>query len=487
MAWLPRRTVSDSLFRGRQRTREPIRQFNPEAAPEFCEVGVDLLNIRVSGSWRQNSHQDQANPEYRMNPYEFGESIPVFSGDVTWLKAAQRKPDRTLIVETKNRNSSLTISHTKAIYKNLGAIDPAVGRQPRGGQIDIWLSLNPTRTLSHLIHALGEAQGSVFPEDQTFFDLISELPALSFFSAHSGVPRSLDGKDNWLSDLTTVRRCLGPDPFSVFLPIFCEKVTQYAALFLAPNYDALTSSNGSSTEITVPGISATIEWGLVRIQQIETYYERYLPYAVAATREAAIRAIDQLSPSTVGVYDLLQSFYVERDANSVSVRSELRDGLTVIAYPKHASRMRFEIRRTKAAKYEELADTCPTDRLLGILNWERGELESRARWPELCRFLDARPQPTLKELSTQIALLADVASRHQVSAGDILEHLLDHAGSSYQTGGLFSDALVLDLAKVGILERRSSRLRRRSSDKYRYGLNDWWQEFAVLVVRGLGR
>jgi len=165
--------------------------------------------------------------------------------------------------------TGIVIKSRSGAATTLGAIRLSVdGQRERGGFIKFALKGgNVTRTLHHLL----VMHGHLGPQ---FADFVSHLDPVRFFSrAPGGVPLGFgDDGDNWISDYAVMRACLGSDPFAAFHAIYVHQLQRLVGWLVLPLDTRRLIPDGTSMWSRVPGISCRMDWGDVRLQQIETYF-----------------------------------------------------------------------------------------------------------------------------------------------------------------------------------------------------------------------
>jgi hypothetical protein len=355
------------------------------------------------------------------------------------------------------------------------------GRRERQGLITVELKgANATRTLAHLLAGWGG--------EDDFIATITALSPYQFFAnANTPIPRAIGtDADNWLYDPALTFRCLGPDPFAEFLPVYVDQLQRLVAHLLAPHISCRVLAEGADAVVNDQGATIRIRWGEVRVPQIECYFERHHGGAVGSVRAAAAVALAETDMTNVRRYSRPTSDWVERQADCLSIGFTLTDKYRLDVYAKSPTRFRFEVRRLKKGDYSELDRPLrPHDRLLAIMEMERLNLLTAARWPRFGEMFDEQPDPQITDLTRLCCMIAQVCNRHQVVVQGVMARLFEDGGISRNGHDDMPEALLDELRAVGILRRVVIRRRDHRRPLKRYALVPQYRHLMDAVIAGL--
>lgn len=140
--------------------------------------------------------------------------------------------------------------------------------------MNIWLNVNPTRTLRHLLEA--------YPDESFLGATLESLPLEQFFgvSAAARHPPTLDGNDNAFDDLRTVRASMGENHAAAFLATFERQVRRWVCEVAAPHDVGFREAeSGPTTILHSDHLEVEVPWWQVAIRDVEVYFERWRPNA----------------------------------------------------------------------------------------------------------------------------------------------------------------------------------------------------------------
>lgn len=447
-------TDRSPFIRARQRNRAAsLVGFSANLMPMLGQVGIDKLEMSVAGDWVSHSGTGDAMFRSRL-------TLP----EVQWFNAPQRSPQHMLVSMSRNRNGS-TISECKVRISST--------RHERG-PIHISLSVNPTRTLAHLLARFGN---ELSPTE--LWEEISRLSPVAFFAkAEAGrISPSLDGSDNWLPATRYVRDRLGDDPWERFLPIFCDRLRRFcnALLMEAP----VDPANEPTNRMPSPSGDVSLHWGAVRIASVEAYFERYHRQAISTVRRGgnALLAADHSIDFWRYVPEA-SSFHRENARFSISMK--LTEKLRLAIYAKLRDRLRFEIRRKGKGDYSALGS--PTDgnmRLLDILQQERRILIGAVRWDAIGELLAGPDHPQIADIETLIEQVCASCGQDANLAAETLNSLL-FDGALVEADA--PPAIIEDLQKRGIVERRLTRVKDRNRRARRFSLTAPYLDVHLAMI-----
>lgn len=452
-------------MRVRQRGRGGLRAFDPDLQPVLSEVGIDRFSMSVVGHWNaeRTTHSGLSVEQY------FETLTP--GDDPQWFR-----------METTR--TGVAIKSRAAAATTLGPINLSVERQrERGGFIKFSLNGgNVTRTLHHLLIMHGH-------EGQQFVEVVSRLDPASFFSrASGGVPLGFgQDPDNWISDYAVMRACLGDNPFDAFHPIYVRQLQKLVAWLVLPVYNSRVIDDATSLVSLVPGIVCRMNWGDVRLKQIEAYFERRHSYAIGAVRLLATAALVDFDDADVWRYLTNTSVWAGRADDNLSVGFDLRKGYRLSVYAKAPGRIRFEVRRKGTGTTIASSDgtPMPEKRLLDMFRNDRTNLLDAARWPMIGPLMDEHPAPQMNDLVRLCSAVQRVSGEHRTDFTTLMSVLLQDGGLRPNGAHGWTDALIDDLRRAGVLHRPTVRRRDHRRPNKRYALRPEYRGLINLISRSL--
>ncbi len=437
---------SSPIIRARQRSRTKLPAFSPALMPRFEQVGVDRLQIKAVGNW----HAVRDRPD-SMTAEEYLDNAQTAHTEVSWFRQPQRTTNKVSIALRARANCTIGEMAVKVTKSSV-----------IGGQIHVDITGNPTRTLAHLIASYGERQD--------FISHIQQIPYSEFFERTANdFQKALGAKDNWLPDSNLVFERLGTDAYSVFLPIYVEQIREVIASVLAPSFTTRRTFDGTDDVMTEGGLAVRLNWGSVRVPQIECFMERHHSSAIAAVRTGAINMLNCVDSARARTYLNERSHWVERIDDSVSITTATNDTHNLSIYAKAPRRIRFELKRHGRGDYSSLPfPTSPGDRLMGIMNLERANFIAGAQWEVIGPMFEDGPRPTLPDLVGLCAAVSEVCVAHGQNVRLVLERLLSDAGLSVAGHDGLPASFVRALQTAGLVQRVSIRRRdhRRPTKRY---------------------
>jgi len=370
--------------------------------PHIDEWRVDKLQLVIKGSWSARSAD--ISREYLDNTGH----PPVGH----WFKQPNVHPAfRTIKTRWPARS---TIPMLEIEWR----------RSPDGsGQIKVTVSANPTITLHHLLARYGDA-----PD---FAGAVAALPFDEFFdrAPDARLQRSLDGRDNWLPDVSALNTALPDRPFEHFLPIYAEQLQQLVAALVIPDGCSEIGYHGPTMVMDSPETTVSIRWGEIAVPQIETYFERYHSRAVPVMRAAAQRVLSAHARSGVHRYVPIEE--ATREGDRFSVSAEISKSRRVVAYAKSARRLRFEVRRQAKGDYPAADPHAPpTARLLQIIAHERDLAATGVIWQNYGRMFDEPEGFYAADLVELVSAISAACVQAGIQPRDILTKLLSDGGYS---------------------------------------------------------
>ena len=416
-------------------------------APQLREIGIDRLFLTVKGTWR-------ADPR-RFSGADYLEAVGTNRYE-PWFRGPSPGPTR------------IVLNPRTPLRATIG-LTVKVRRQGHAGDLSVEIRCNPTRTLAHLLQLYGSAVD--FPS------VISALHPHDFFARATDVSRSLDGGDNWISDISLLHAVLGDEPFDAFLPIFFTQLQRLIVSIVSPSDDPEVSDDHGDMELIAPGCRVRVAWSTVSAPQIETYFERYHGDAQAAVRRAALTALSALDDAWISRHPYVSGF--ERDRDLFSVISSLPYERKLAIYAKAPERVRCEIRRYKGrGQYHNNEHGSSIGRLLNIASGERDFLLTAAAWDRVGSLFADLDSPMLEDLVRLATFVADVCTGVDAEAGHLMRMLLVDAGLTRDRNNA---PLVDALENKGVVRRINVRDRERKDrvDR-RYVLTP---DFLALIER----
>ncbi|WP_447931864.1 hypothetical protein [Sphingopyxis fribergensis] len=444
------------FIRARQRDRAAsIVGFSANLSPAIEQVGIDKLEVSVAGHWICHSGNGEAMFRNRL-------AFP----DVQWFNTPQASPQSMTVSMSRSRNGS-TITECKVRIAST---------RSQQGTININLSVNPTRTLAHLLARFGN---ELSPAE--LWSEIASLSPVSFFAkAEAGlISSSLDGSDNWLPATRYVRDRLGGDPWEHFLPIYVDRLRVVCNALLM---EALVDpANEPTNRVPSPMGDVSLHWGDVRVSSVETYFERYHRHAISTVRRGgnALLAADH-SVDFWRYLPAATSFHRENARFSVSMKLPGTRRLAI--YAKLRDRLRFEIRRKGKGDYSRLAS--PTDgnmRLLGILEQERRALLGAVEWEAIGELFAGPDHPEIADIETLIEQVCASCGQEASFAAEILNRLLFDGAI---TEADVPRAIIGNLRKRGIVDRQLIRVRDINGRTKRFALTAPYRDVHLAIVDG---
>jgi hypothetical protein len=457
------------FVRARQRSRTALPAFDGHMIPTISEVGIDRIQISVAGSW----HISRAGQSPQMAVEDFFGSLGV-SHEVDWFRSPEERANLWLI-RTRS-NAATTLGPTEISVR---------GRNDGRGRININLKgANPTRTLAHLLADHGTEAG--------FANAISALSPSRFFAlANNSIPRAIGSSpDNWLPEPDVVVRCLGRNPFAVFLPIYVGQLQRLIAEMLSPFAPSQMVPEGPDMVWSEHGLVVRVEWGRARVPQIESYFERHHGGAVGAVRSAAVVALGEADMADVRRYSRPVSDWIERQDDCLSIGLPLTDRYRLGIYAKSPDRLRFEVRRFKKGDYSGLASPAqPHDWLLGIMNMERHKLLDAMSWPRVGAMFNEQPNPQMSDLIRLCSLIAQACSEYGLDVQSVMARLFEDGGITRNGHDDVPTAFLQRLCRAGVLHHLVVGRRDHPRPRKRYSLTPEYRHLmdAVMVSLSSGQ
>lgn len=455
------RTANVPFVRARQRSRTALKAFEDNLAPAIDDVGIDRLQVTVTGTWRMTQSASDRDVDAAI------EHLATPPPEVDWFKTpADSQSGRTLSTSKQRMPSTI------------GSVEFFIGR-PRNGVGFLqakFVGANPTRTLAHLL--------ADFAESPNFIETLASLGPYRFFRrASRGVRTGYgDNGDNWISDRDQAVHHLGRDIFGAFLPIYVMKLQELVTAVLAPSNVGQYESDGADIVVSDGDLTCRWDWANVRVPQIECYFERHHSRAVGFVRDAASIALSDLDKADARRYENYESVFVQRAGDCLTLTTPLNQTKHLKIYAKSRRCIRFEIVRNGKGDYSELArPVTPHDRLLGILELERGRLLEATDWPRVGETFVERDGPQMDDLARLCGIVADVCHGRGLSTTAVLNRLLEGGGCDLRGGSDLPEAVILDLTRLDVLRHHTFRRRSERNAPRRYTLTPAYRNMVLAI------
>ena len=272
-----------------------------------------------------------------------------------------------------------------------------------------------------------------------------------------------------------VRERLGGNFWPPFLALFVERVRQLCVALLSEYPDVQTE--GTTDRIMLPNGSVMLDWGEVKVPQIECYFERFHREAVVAVRRGgwALLAADHSGE----MRSCADRATFTRDNDRFAIGLPLNDIYKLAVYAKLRDRIRFEVRRIGKGNYSGLAPASTPARLLDIMEHQREHVLGAVIWQSVGELLAGPDQPQLHDLSHLIEQVRIAADGDAEVLAAVLSSLLIEGSVSEGTA---TSRVIQRLVDGGLIER--PRVRRRDINKRvtRYSLTAPYRDIHILLA-----
>jgi hypothetical protein len=441
MALRNRVTEVHSLPPARERNRDGVRQLDWNRSPEAGEALIDRMSIKVRATVEGDTNDSIRDYAALLNP---GGGFGVLDGSRLLFGAGHWRGDKfvqPVVIGTSVSSGSLEI------YKDRAR--PAAG-------INIKLTLNPTRTLAHLLARHRREDFRNLPSDH-FFGLAPRVPAQSV---------TLDGGDNMLADFDQVG---GPAylarvrHFSSFFAEYEVALKRLIAAHLCPVEQGYAYDLDGGDFVAVSDrYRVRIQWGRVGLLQCEVYWERAHDSALAFVRRLANQALGAARTVTINTYGFVGRPSLEREGAATSVLLPLasQSPIALATYAKAQNRVRFEVRYLADMPQDVRDAAAGQTRLSGLIDAVRTDAVRRLPWRGLGLLMAEREVPdplAVVDLAEGVRLATE---GHAGLFRPVLESLVLTGGvTDGGERGAIPSSVVNALVRRGIVER--VRLRRR--------------------------
>lgn len=448
----------------RERNREGLRSWLDRRSPDFGEARIDKIVVKLSGRIRSESADAISSYISHLN------SIDPVGTPKLFTNFGTRPPLRSSV-----RSDHWTIQS--------GDVQISGRSSDVQREIRISLSMNPTRTLQHV---LGEHD----------FQDLARLSPREFFLCDPRVEAevrrvTLSRSDNALLG----RRNLGGAEaeyravrWREYLDIFeaqlrCLVIETFLPAELGFEGGALHGSG----ETAFGQVYVGLDWADLTVAQAEVFWERHCDSAPSVARQIANRGVAAASRAAVRLFpregvvtgtgeESSQSrVAVARENNAYLLSVPLNRSVGVVVYAKLEDRLRFEVRYLRSVTRElRVAPSRTEARALAawIDDLVRDAL-NRLPWAELRSLAhDSGDEVCLPSLIASLAdALREACDRRGISGWfePAFRELLREGGVSLCRAGQSNEVKVMErLARKGVVQR--PRLLRRETGVIRWRL-----------------
>lgn len=434
----------------RERNRCGIRAFT-ENPPSSAEALFDRVELRVRGTIEVM--QEHAIDRFAAR-IGLGEELPPIFGP------AQRY-----------RGSWISKAASGSLFSGS---EIAISRQPPSAEFVVRLSVNPLRTLAHLL-------------DRFTFDEFESIPLAEFFAPTddpTSALQTLDGRDNMVSDFRAFAGSVHEkfvQRVATFHRVFERNLRTRLILEMCPpeqGYEYGRRDAQSPYSAWNEDAEMRLDWGGLTVSQAEACWERHDPDALAKVHALADGVLSAARSPVVRTHPRTVGPSVERDLGALSVRIPLTPTghIVLVIYAKAADRLRIEVRYLKNLPdvVRELLPQAPRS-LTDWFDAIRSDAAPRVRWSELHGLLRPPEDATIQLLSELLQHVADVTDKAKAKRRTILQALLLHGGlTATNRDGEAPFQILERLADRGVIEhlrftRRDAKTGRRYrlTDRYR--------------------
>jgi len=417
-----------------------LRGLAPPLCPALPEIGIDKFGFNLDALWAPTSAAS-CNASG-----DFHDLIGTNTTETGWFCQPHRR-NGNVTHQLLKRNTS-TLSKFKIVVFD---------KRPdaRAGAIKLQVYCNPTRTAHHLMSRL--------PSGADFKQWCTTLSPHEFFAqCDVAVPRSSDGNDNWISDPLMFYGDLQTDQWSPFLSLFSEKLASLITELLCPVHASQLENQAPDISIIGGGYRVSVLWGSAKIMACETYFERRTTTAMESMRSAAVRAITVLESAEIARYqgaDRIDS--IARQASSLSVRQEVSTRYQVALYAKQRGRIRFELRKKKAATFLNLPTaSSAAEFLTHRMQFQRQEMPNVLEWSNFQPLFASTNAPTVPVLCQLIDYVLRAGEECGYRDRTLLNDLLTNGSVPRVGNGEGADATLSSLLARGVLVRSKIRPKR---------------------------
>lgn len=330
-------------------------------------------------------------------------------------------------------------------------------------QFRLSITLNPTRTLAHILPRLVDGGG---------IDQLAELTPDIFWAASEDAASAdtLDGNDNALAALDRVHSLFGPAYPRRFMEIFEDNLRWWAIEAVAPYdlwFDADLSGNPTARR---DDKVVTLSWSNLVVGYAELFCER--------RHSTARELMDRVSTHVLASHENSdwQRYADEYDAGGRQGQS-MRVGISPtkdirqVFYAKRRDRIRMEVRYLQHVR-KSLRMTAQREALplRSVFSALQRDAASRIAWKTFCRMSIEPPKAMLTELSDMMARIAECARGANVAAKPVFTALLSTGSIAEGDREQFPRRLMRRLEAAGLIDRQSLVRRVRPGEVRRHRL-----------------
>lgn len=326
------------------------------------------------------------------------------------------------------------------------------------------LVLNPTRTLKH--------QAELIEDSTDARTALTELGPDEFFAWSNSLQQlqSVDGNDNFLDRLCSLRTDLSEDFPTVFFEIYERQLKRWVS-------DAVLPPNTSN-------ISITLHWPEIVVSSVEGYFERRHSDAYSLLERLA----REIETGHIGAH--WRSYGInetrERRKGAIVVGLDFQNNVEQKYYAKTKSRVRLEttytreVRKTLKLNHGPNTNT-PLQILLAAV---RRDVVRQCKYDVFCEICAEPKRATLQEATEFIAQICHDARGAKVNPAPVLAALLSTGGiNETDKDGAAPKRLMRRLARSGIIKTSNLRPRRRPHAPIRHRLHSQWRDVAVKMQK----
>ncbi|MGE8134860.1 hypothetical protein ACQKO5_14755 [Novosphingobium subterraneum] len=312
-------------------------------------------------------------------------------------------------------------------------------------QFSLELTVNPTRTLAHLLDAHSYAE-------------LASLTPRAFFTAQpspAAAEITLDGRDNMVADFRAFSGTMAQTRLqrvADFLTLFERNLLSLVLEEICPaalGFEETGAEAGPCRRSEA--LQVSLRWADLTVSQAEVCWEWYEPEAVSQAHALAEMAFLSARSTDISFFPLAG---VARELGSPSVRIPLSKGIDLAIYAKARERLRFEVRYK--TKLGEKLRSRPRPRPHSLASWFdliREDAHLRVPWQRLDDALSVSHKPHTDLLADLLDGVAAAARTNAQVRRDLLLNLLRHGGvTSTGPKGAFPEAVMKRLAATGVVE-----------------------------------
>lgn len=449
--------------RPEQRSKDGLKGLARTNPPTLPDLHVDRIELTIKGTFALRGKEEDG-------PAQFDELIRLFTENETLWTAPARKASNSFTVKLRAADQ-WTISATMQAQLDKGR--PELTVRP---------SLNPTRTLHHLLAELAH-------NDDPLAHL-QNMSARDFFASSDCVQllQSTDGGDNYLPDVGLAKARMDDDYFSQFLVIFDQQLRRWFGEAISPNATFSAEHLPRGIVSTSDVAEFSMDWPRLTVRSAEVFFERRHSGAPALMDRLTRKVLSAQSGAMWRSYG--QNEVGERRPGTEVIGLELTANIQQKYYAKTASRVRCETRYTKGMRnvLREARGEGSEGAFLNIAQRLREDAKRRCQWDAFCNLCSEPTMATVHEAAALFATVAISASENDVDAASFLGSLLATGGIDLT--GPDGDAppdLINSLIKLGVLEAVKLQRRYRPGSVHRIALASAWRAVAETLQQAFAQ